>query len=204
MNAKDLTSLRTEAKQRMDQAVEHGKKELSGVRTGRAAASMLDPVQVEAYGALMPLNQVAGLSIPEPSLIVAQPRCSLGGCRAGWRADREYLIGWRGSTGCANDRRGNLVQQRVVGIDDYQVDIAPHASSHALMVENVDRPGMIGRVGMLLSQADVNISAMSLARSAPREDALMLLAVDDEIPDSVVAAVRALDGIVDAWAIHLG
>ena len=37
MNAKDLTSLRTEAKQRMDQAVEHGKKELSGVRTGRAA-----------------------------------------------------------------------------------------------------------------------------------------------------------------------
>lgn len=73
MNAKDLTSLRTEAKQRMDQAVEHGKKELSGVRTGRASTNMLDTVHVEAYGSMMPLNQVAQLSIPDPMMIVAQP-----------------------------------------------------------------------------------------------------------------------------------
>jgi len=73
MNAKDLTSLRTEAKQRMDQAVEHGKKELSGVRTGRASTNMLDAVHVEAYGSMMPLNQVAQLSIPDPMMIVAQP-----------------------------------------------------------------------------------------------------------------------------------
>ena len=57
----------------MDGAIEHVRKELSGLRTGRASVSLLDPVQVEAYGTSMPLNQVASLSVPEPSLIVAQP-----------------------------------------------------------------------------------------------------------------------------------
>jgi ribosome recycling factor len=46
---------------------------LGGLRTGRASVSLLDPVQVEAYGTVMPLNQVASLSVPEPSLIVATP-----------------------------------------------------------------------------------------------------------------------------------
>ena len=73
MDAKDLNSLKVEAKKRMDTAVEHGKKELSGVRTGRASTNMLDTVHVEAYGSMMPLNQVAQLSIPDPTMIVAQP-----------------------------------------------------------------------------------------------------------------------------------
>ena len=54
-------------------ALEHVRHELSGVRTGRASVTILDSVHVEAYGAKMPLNQLAGLSVPEPSLIVAQP-----------------------------------------------------------------------------------------------------------------------------------
>jgi ribosome recycling factor len=57
----------------MDSAIEHVRKEISGLRSGRASVSLLDPVTVEAYGAEMPLNQVASLSIPEPTLIVAQP-----------------------------------------------------------------------------------------------------------------------------------
>ena len=57
----------------MDTALEHVKHELAGVRTGRASISILDHVLVEAYGAKMPLNQMASLSVPESSLIVAQP-----------------------------------------------------------------------------------------------------------------------------------
>ena len=45
----------------------------AGVRTGRASVTMLDTVHVEAYGSQMPLNQVASLSIPEPTMIIAQP-----------------------------------------------------------------------------------------------------------------------------------
>src|SRR6185436_1850628 len=73
MDVNDLKSLNVEIKQRMDGAIEHVRKELAGLRSGRASVNLLDPVQVEAYGTMMPLNQVASLSIPEPTLIVATP-----------------------------------------------------------------------------------------------------------------------------------
>jgi len=59
-------------KRRMQGSVSSLKHELGGLRTGRAAASMLEPVQVEAYGSHMPLNQVATVSVPEPRLLSVQ------------------------------------------------------------------------------------------------------------------------------------
>ena len=73
MDASDVKGLHVEIKKRMDAQIEFVRKELAGVRTGRASVDMLQSVHVEAYGSKMPLNQVATLSIPEPSLIVAQP-----------------------------------------------------------------------------------------------------------------------------------
>ncbi len=61
-----------ELKRRMQGAMQSLKHELSGLRTGRAAASMLEPIQVEAYGSHMPLNQVATISVPEPRLLSVQ------------------------------------------------------------------------------------------------------------------------------------
>jgi ribosome recycling factor len=58
-----------EIKRRMQGASVALKGELSGLRTGRASAHLLDPVMVEAYGAQMPLNQVATTSVPEPRMI---------------------------------------------------------------------------------------------------------------------------------------
>jgi len=59
-------------KRRMEGAINALKHELGGLRTGRASASMVEPVQVEAYGSHMPLNQVATVSVPEPRLISVQ------------------------------------------------------------------------------------------------------------------------------------
>src|ERR671925_1843327 len=73
MDVNDLKGLFAEANKRMNAALEHVRHELAGVRTGRASVTILDPVHVEAYGARMPLNQLASLSVPEPALIVAQP-----------------------------------------------------------------------------------------------------------------------------------
>jgi ribosome recycling factor len=73
MDVSDLKGLNAEVTRRMDGAIEHLRRELSGLRSGRASTSLLDPVQVEAYGTTMPLNQVASLSVPEPTTIVAQP-----------------------------------------------------------------------------------------------------------------------------------
>jgi ribosome recycling factor len=61
-----------ELKRRMQGATQALKHELGGLRTGRAAASMLEPVQVEAYGSHMPLNQLATISVPEPRLLNVQ------------------------------------------------------------------------------------------------------------------------------------
>ena len=73
MDVNDLKGLFAEVSKRMHVGLEHVRHELGGVRTGRASVTILDSVHVEAYGAKLPLNQVAGLSVPEPALIVAQP-----------------------------------------------------------------------------------------------------------------------------------
>jgi ribosome recycling factor len=61
-----------ELKRRMQGATQLLKQELSGLRTSRASPSLLEPVQVEAYGSHMPLNQVATVSVPEPRLLSVQ------------------------------------------------------------------------------------------------------------------------------------
>lgn len=62
-----------EAKARMEDAVEAIRREFATVRTGKATPALLDTVRVNAYGGLMPLNQVATISTPDPTLIVVQP-----------------------------------------------------------------------------------------------------------------------------------
>ncbi|TVR10764.1 MAG: ribosome recycling factor [Salinarimonadaceae bacterium] len=59
-------------KRRMQGAVSSLKNDLGGLRTGRASTALLDPIQVDAYGAAMPINQVATVSVPEPRLLSVQ------------------------------------------------------------------------------------------------------------------------------------
>jgi D-3-phosphoglycerate dehydrogenase len=92
-------------------------------------------------------------------------------------------------------------ESRIVRLDDYRLDMDP--AGVMLITRHHDRPGMIGRIGTLLGQADVNISAMHVARSAPRADAFMILGLDDDVPPSVAEAIRGMDGIIDVWTIRL-
>jgi len=62
----------TDLRRRMDGAIDALKKELGGLRTGRAAPSLLETVSVSAYGTTMPLNQLGTVSAPEPRLLVVQ------------------------------------------------------------------------------------------------------------------------------------
>ena len=73
MEFSDLKGMFGEVRTRMDSALERVRREMANVRTGRANVGLLDNIQVEAYGAKMPINQVASLSIPEPAMIIAQP-----------------------------------------------------------------------------------------------------------------------------------
>ena len=68
-----IDSIIDDAKKKMKQSLETLRKELATVRTGRANPSILDTVQVEYYGSNMPINQLAGISVPEPSCLLIQP-----------------------------------------------------------------------------------------------------------------------------------
>ena len=70
MSEKDVIK---ETRPRMDGAVEDLRRKLGTVRTGRATVSLLDPVQVDYYGTLTPLNQMASIHVPEPQMITVQP-----------------------------------------------------------------------------------------------------------------------------------
>jgi len=73
MDFNDLKGMFAQIKTRMDGAIDRARKDMASVRTGRATVSLLDGIQVEAYGSKVPINQVATLSVPEPAMIVAQP-----------------------------------------------------------------------------------------------------------------------------------
>jgi D-3-phosphoglycerate dehydrogenase len=92
-------------------------------------------------------------------------------------------------------------EPRLVRLGEHAMDLAP--SGYMLITRHEDRPGTVGRVGVLLGEADVNISSMTLARSAPRAEAFMVLALDDDPPPAVVAAIRADDAVMDVWSIRL-
>ena len=93
-------------------------------------------------------------------------------------------------------------EPRITRLDDYRLDMAP--ADNMLITRHVDRPGTVGRVGVMLGEADINISAMHLARTRPREDAFMILALDDEVPDAVSEAIRTQEAVRDLWTIRLG
>jgi len=93
-------------------------------------------------------------------------------------------------------------EPRIVRLDAYWLDVAP--APWMIVAPHTDRPGMIGQVGGILGRADINISTMHLGRSAPRSDAVMILSLDDPVPPSVAAAIRAIDGITDLRVIELG
>jgi D-3-phosphoglycerate dehydrogenase len=91
-------------------------------------------------------------------------------------------------------------EPRLVRIDEEWLDMAP--APLMVVTRHQDKPGTMGRIGLILGEADVNISSMTLARTAPRADALMLLAVDDDVTDAVATAIRNHPAVLDLWVIR--
>ena len=68
----DFDELLLEVEERMEAAIDALKKELAGLRTGRAHAGLLEPIQAEVYGALTPLKQIGSIGVPEPRMLSVQ------------------------------------------------------------------------------------------------------------------------------------
>jgi D-3-phosphoglycerate dehydrogenase len=91
--------------------------------------------------------------------------------------------------------RGSVIQGEpyIVGINDLWVDFP--ANGHFLLTSHRDRPGIVGRVGSILGQSDVNISFMHVGRRGPRTDAIMVLGTDEPTPDPIMAQLSAISHI---------
>jgi D-3-phosphoglycerate dehydrogenase len=92
-------------------------------------------------------------------------------------------------------------EPRVTRIDAFRVDFTP--DGRFLVSRHADRPGVIGRVGSILGEHDINIASMQVGRDTPRERAMMILAVDDPVPADVVEQLRAVVGMSDLRYVDL-
>jgi D-3-phosphoglycerate dehydrogenase len=88
-----------------------------------------------------------------------------------------------------SDGRPRIIQVRDIGME---FELAPHM----LFVRNADKPGFIGRFGMVMGEAQVNIATLNLGRDKPGGDAICIVAVDEPVSDEVMGKVRALPQVV--------
>lgn len=94
---------------------------------------------------------------------------------------------------------GLRAEPRLVQIDGHTLDVPP--SAHLLIVNNDDRPGVIGRVGTILGDAQLNIADMDVGRTPGQGGALMVIATTEVVPTAVVEALLAADGITSVASI---
>jgi L-serine deaminase len=92
-------------------------------------------------------------------------------------------------------------EPHIVAINDLWVDIL--AAGHLLLTSHQDRPGIIGRVGTALGEADINISFMHVGRRAPRAEAIMVLGTDEPSPPGLLAEIATWEDILWLQAVTL-
>ncbi len=146
-------------KRRMDGAIDSFHKDLTGLRTGRASASMLDPVQVDAYGSKMPLNQVATVSVPESRLLSVQV-WDAGMAKAVEKAIRDAGLGLNPQP------EGAVIRIPIPDLnEERRAELSKVAGKYAenarISVRNVRRDGMDA---LKKSQKDGDISEDDLKR----------------------------------------
>jgi D-3-phosphoglycerate dehydrogenase len=90
---------------------------------------------------------------------------------------------------------------RIVRVDDYDVEAVPEG--YLLVLLNDDRPGVVGFIGQVLAAANINIAMMNLSRRKIKGRAISLITVDNEVPDSVLEALRDNERILSAVQVKL-
>jgi D-3-phosphoglycerate dehydrogenase len=96
---------------------------------------------------------------------------------------------------------GIAQRERLVDVDGYDLDIEP--TEHLAFFRYEDRPGMVGTVGRILGDAQVNIAGMQVARDTKGGHALVALSVDSVIPADVLEEIREAMDAVSARTVDL-
>ncbi|MBV8722680.1 MAG: ACT domain-containing protein, partial [Candidatus Eremiobacteraeota bacterium] len=110
-----------------------------------------------------------------------------------------YLHLVAGDTSIVATSLGN--SPRIVELDGYEIDATP--SGALLMTQHRDVPGMIGKVGTILGNANINIASMQVSRNTVGADAIMVLSTDRPAEEETLAALRAIAGINSVRSLAL-
>nr|WP_290225231.1 phosphoglycerate dehydrogenase [Trichocoleus desertorum] len=90
---------------------------------------------------------------------------------------------------------------RITNVDEFPVNVPPNR--YMLFTLHRDMPGIIGKIGSLLGSFNVNIASMQVGRKIVRGDAVMVLSIDDPLPDGILAEILKVPGIRDAYTVTL-
>ena len=90
---------------------------------------------------------------------------------------------------------------RLVSIDGYRIDAVPQG--YLLIIKNIDKPGMIGKVGTFLGKNNVNIASMDVGRLKMGQAAVMVLNIDSDVPDKLLQDLTRIEGISGATAVKI-
>ena len=90
---------------------------------------------------------------------------------------------------------------RITSLDEFPINVPP--SRYMVFTMHRDMPGIIGRIGSLLGGFNVNIASMQVGRKIVRGDAVMVLSIDDPLPDGILQEVTQVAGIRDAYTVTL-
>jgi D-3-phosphoglycerate dehydrogenase / 2-oxoglutarate reductase len=90
---------------------------------------------------------------------------------------------------------------RITSVDDFPVNVCP--THHMLFTLHRDMPGIIGKIGSQLGSFNVNIASMQVGRKIVRGDAVMVLSLDDPLPEGILAEIIKVPGIRDAYTVNL-
>jgi D-3-phosphoglycerate dehydrogenase len=156
-----------------------------GVLTAAAVQGLLEPISATPVNLVNArhLAQQRGLDVVETRSSTPEHYTSLVRVTVNTRAGATSVAG------VISDGRPNVVQ-----IDDFELHLPP-TPGYLLVTQHDDRPGMIGLVGTLLGEADINISSMQVGRKTRRGNALMLLSVDEPVPSEVVERIRQVASV---------
>ena len=90
---------------------------------------------------------------------------------------------------------------RITDLDEFPVNVPP--SNYMLFTRHRDMPGIIGKIGSLLGSFNVNIASMQVGRKIVRGDAVMVISLDDPLPEGLLAEITKVPGIRDAYTVKL-
>ncbi len=90
---------------------------------------------------------------------------------------------------------------RLVSIDSFPIEAIPEG--HMLLFSNQDTPGVIGRIGTIFGNANINVAGFHLGRTAPNSTAVCVVNVDSAIPADVLDAIRSLPNLIYAKTVNL-